>query len=178
MRLSPFVLVLMLFMMTAGAPAAAKASMIQLLFNCTSTRLCVIQKDGGGIPFLYELAAQEVIRRRISIRIEGACASACVIFASRARAYACVTKGARMMLHHGTKTDVYTPSGKMVDLDSYESIKIYLDPPPGYRVERTFFTPDYGDDINAWALRENKMPYDGLYTMTRNEMLRYWRSCS
>lgn len=143
---------------TVSVDARTEISMMEIVFSCSRPR-CTIEKNPGGNPALFEIAAAEAIRKKVKVKITGMCASACVIFASKARKNVCVADGAKMMLHRGTRTDFYSTAGI------------------GSRAESTYFTPDYGDDITAWALDEGKLPYDSLYTMTRPEMLRFWKAC-
>jgi hypothetical protein len=152
-------------------------NILQTLFKCTG-RTCVIRENLGGIPFLYALAAHKVRKDGIRVRVDGRCSSACVIFASVARKNVCITKNARMGIHQGRASDLYDPKGVKVDMEMEGYAGLYFNPPPGYEVREHYFIPQYGTDINEWALREGKMPATvETYVMTHEEALRFWRPC-
>ena len=143
------------FALISSAEARTPMSMMEIIFKCSGLQ-CTIENNPGGSPVVFEAAAYETLRRNVKVRITGECASACVIFASKARRNVCVTETAKMMLHRGTARRAYVYAAN---------------------IEATYFTPDYGSDITEWALSEGKMPYDTFYTMTRAEMLRFWKPC-
>ncbi len=146
------------------------------LFQCSHGTVCTINFSPGGVPYYFELAAISARTHNTQVRINGKCASACVIFAIRAKQNVCLTENAQMGLHYGRRTAVYEPFGKEVDVTTSTGAALYRNPPPGYRVERTYFLPDYGE-ITQWALDENKVPYVGMYWLTRDEALRFWKPC-
>lgn len=170
------VVLIALAVATGFTSTAVAGAAIVHEFGCRSS-LCVINENYGGSPRIFGLAAKEALREHVKIRINGTCGSACVIFASQARRNVCLTENARMEIHRGEVVAIYDLSGKAISFSTPAGLAIRMDPPPGYRTEITRFTPDYGDDVNAWAFRENKMPYDGAYTMTRAEALRFWKPC-
>jgi len=151
---------------------------LELVIGCSPhKRVCVVQDNEGGIPLLFEHAAREVLKHGIRVRIRGNCPSSCVIFTSIARGNVCLEAGAVMKIHRGTMYAVFEPFGKEVDISTDAGLEIVENPPIFYRRETAYFTPNYGSDINAWALRENKMVYDGMYTMTPKEAAQFWKSC-
>lgn len=159
--------------------AAQEPRWMDFLFDCPANTACVIKENGGGIVFFYQEAAKEALEENLQIQIQGECYSACVVFASMARKNVCVAQGAKIGLHHGTERHVYTPFGTELEIRDQKSLDLYMAPPPGYRVEYVYVVVDYGNDINEWAFRENKMPYGSdLYVMTYAEALKFWRPCT
>ena len=159
-----------------ATPASAAVSWMETLFNCSGP-VCVITDSPGGIVVTFEWAAIEAREKGMYIRIDGPCASACVIFASRVRENTCITQRAQIGLHRGQIRRLYDPSGKQVRIKTEKDIDMLFKPPRGYSVKTTYFTPNYGKDINDWALKNGKMPYRGMYVMKPHEALRYWRPC-
>lgn len=176
MRFTNLMLALFALCLASTQSSANGTDMLLATTGCKKNP-CVIKENLGGHPRMYEAAARELLRKGWRLIVDGRCYSGCVILASFARKNVCLTERARMALHRGTLRNVYEPFGKMVDTGNIHSVKLYFSPPLGYRAEMTFFTPDYGDDINAWAFRENKMPWEGVYVMTPQEALHFFKPC-
>ena len=164
-------------LMTVAAPARATTAM-EVVFGCTSTKECVITMNEGGVLLLFHDAADEVRKYGTRVIVDGPCISACVLFASIARENVCVTRNAKMLIHLVAVKHVFDQSGK--EITPLDDIRAFFLPPPEYRVEYEYETPDYGRDINEWAARENKIPLNPkkLYTLTQQEMLMFWHPCS
>ena len=105
----------------ASAPQAT-VSWMRYAFKCEEM-LCVVRDNPGGIIVAYEWAATEARIRGVRIRIDGFCASACVIFASRVRENVCITPNARIGLHMAHMKQVFDRSGKPVTLDTDIGVK-------------------------------------------------------
>lgn len=167
---------LALLSVAATQVRAEEESMMKFLFKCAD-RECVIRGNSGGNPFLFADAAKETLRKGMRIKVDGHCYSGCVLFASWARKNVCVTERARMGLHYGSTTTLYERFGKQIDPTTELGLHTLRTTPLGYREETLYFVPNYGDDINEWALENHKMPYEGLYVMTRPEALKFWKPC-
>src|SRR3989344_2784524 len=173
MLIRPLLILALLLSSTIPSPAAPKTPMDHV-FGCKG-KTCVIRENNGGNPKHFIAAAEDALLRGVKTRVDGPCFSGCVIFASYARKKVCITAKARIGLHRGRSGTLYEPLGKVVPPDP-KNAKIFDRPPPGYRIEMTRFTPDYGDDIVRWAaIENNKMPFDGLYIMTQQEALHFWK---
>jgi hypothetical protein len=112
---------------------------------------CVIRESGGGFVPLFMKAREQVI-------IDGACASACVLFADYARSKICVTPWAVFGFHKGTHYNLATLSYGL------PSSTLRFDPP-------------HSGDIDGWVKVRGGYPYDGILWMSATEAVRFWRPC-
>jgi len=180
MRCLKVMAVLALAAMITTFPAQAERSYLKELFGCAG-KVCVITDNFGGNAEMFEKAALEARRFRTKIRIRRHCYSGCVLFASRVREQVCLEPTARMGLHYGVRVWLYLPFEQKVPSGHFATpaqLEKYLSRLPYfYQLQHIYELPDYGDDITAWALEEDKMPYHGVYVLTREETLRYWKPC-
>jgi hypothetical protein len=162
-------------------PAQGKDGMLKFLFKYEGTGKCVIRENHGGIEVMHTWAAEEALEKGIHCVIDGECSSACVVFASKARANVCLTKRAQIGIHYGYTHRVFDPSGEELKPGTARWKNVYFAEvlPPGYHKEIVYYVPDYGKDITAWALAENKMPKDeaDMYFLSDHEADKYWTRC-
>lgn len=158
-------------------PARAENLLTKKLFDCDSTTECTIDYNEGGASAYFWAAAMQAKQTGTRIRVNGPCASACVIFASFARPNVCVTKNARMKIHLGSiirylddEGHEYAPEEVPTDNELAQM---------GLHKEVEVKIPSYGEDIVEWATREKKISKDPkvFYTMTHKEMLFFWPAC-
>jgi len=151
---------------------------IRTVCNDISNNVCVIKRNYGGELGLFAGAVVYARMVNMHVVVDGPCASGCVVFASAMRPNVCVTQNAKMMIHLGTIRRVFDSSDKEVD-PAVDQDR-YWNPHWGDRVVYEPFLPPYGDDINAWALSNNKIPGSPryAYTLTRDEMLKFWKPCA
>jgi len=157
--------------------ASANANYTEVILHCASTTTCTITKNLGGVPYLFKKTAEEVLGNNTKVVIDGPCYSACVIFASYARKNACLTVRARMLIHLGSQQHDYDIWGR--EIKPYGGIMPQLDPPFVYAVKFTYFMPNYGADIDTWALKYHKISSDPnmFYSLTKDELGMFWRPC-
>ncbi len=158
--------------------ASAKATYTEVILRCTSTTMCTITKNLGGVPYLFKKTAEEVLGNNTKVVIDGPCYSACVIFASYARKNVCLTKHAKMLIHYGNQRHVYDAQGQ--ELGPYDDLMLQFAMPSALTVKYTYFMPDYGADINEWALKYQKVPSDPkkFYSLKKRELRKFWRRCA
>lgn len=79
--------------------AAYSIDPVYLALECTDSEECIIRHNPGGFGLLFVWAAWSVNRHERTIVIDGTCASACAIFADKARTNVCITPRARFLFH-------------------------------------------------------------------------------
>ncbi len=170
--------VLMLFALGSHSMGATKVTNWLMAKLGCGDEVCVVSDNRGGIPIMYRWAAERVLEKGTKVRIEGVCYSACVIFASIAKENVCITHEARMGIHMGRRRAYFNARNEEVDITTIPGIEYFMPPPKGIEARLVDYTPLYGDDINEWALKNNKMPRSmEMYVMTHEEALQFWRLC-
>ena len=159
-----------------SAAYAKPISYLEKLFGCTG-RVCVVHANFGGDEEEFLYAAKEIKQKNVLIKIEGPCASGCVSAAGHEPKNFCLGKKAEMSIHRGMHPRIYEQFGKEVFSDKVAAKTYPFEAPAGHRLEIEFSAPDYGSGITKWALRENKLPHEGVYTLTKKEASRYWKRC-
>jgi hypothetical protein len=140
--------------------------------------VCIVRENRGGIPIMHRWAAERVLEKGTKVRIEGICNSACVIFASIARANVCITPDAKIGIHMGMRRAYFNTNNEEVDITKLPGFEYFLPPPKGIEARYLDYVPKYGDDINVWAIKNNKLPPSTeIYVMTYEEALQFWNPC-
>lgn len=137
-----------------STPLAAREtySVIKEVFNCTSyTEECVVKENPGGAVVAFIAAAFDILEHKTPVRIIGECASACTMFADKARPYVCVTQDTVMRFHAASKVE------------------------HGHVTER--LDVSYSDDLQAWINSRGGLPEEGLIVLAGDALLRYWPLC-
>lgn len=122
--------------------------------------VCTITNSPGGILYEFRAAAQQVnLGARRLVRIDGWCASGCVVFADEARTRVCVTPRARMALHKGL---------------SYVRVRVAN---TEKSVFRSYFDPPHSPDVRAWVRSKGGFPKKGFIEMPHRVAATIWRPC-
>jgi hypothetical protein len=125
---------------------------------------CTITNNPGGDIDVFTRAAQEVVSEGKHLRIDGLCASACVLLADLARANTCITPAAEMAVHKAYVVQVVghtTVNGAAV--------------PVGNLIARQ--DPPQSADIDAWIRRHGGYPTEGVNVMPLKAAALFWTMC-
>ncbi|BCM87886.1 hypothetical protein [Methylobacterium indicum] len=76
--------------------------------------VCTVRYNGGGVISHFMDQVENMKRDRVTLRIDGPCASACTMAADKARPRVCITKRALLQFHNGyycPRGDRFRPAG-------------------------------------------------------------------
>ncbi len=142
-------------------PASASAGVLKNLFGCTG-HSCTIAGNMGGDVDTFTEAAHEALRKGVSVQIDGACYSACALFADLARPNVCVTRHAEFGFHQ--ETVIYSYRGEA-----------FITFEPGTYGDSD---PPHSPDILAWVYAKGGFPAQGLLMMRSAQAARFWPRCN
>ncbi len=120
-------------------------------------RTCVITSNDGGIEGEFLSAAEEVLAgARDIIMIDGPCASACAVFADKAKAKVCITHRAVFHFH-------------MARLYKDNKLKKFIG----------WAEPEQSPPIRAWVIARKGFPKSRtkMLDMPATEAARFWHLC-
>lgn len=122
--------------------------------------VCTVERNDGGLIDAFRAKAHLLRRERVTLRIDGPCASACTMAADAARPFACVTKRAVMRFHQGYETVMNGLMRRRFDPSHY-----------------------YSRDIRGWVRSQGGFPGstledETLLDMTFETARRFWKVCA
>jgi hypothetical protein len=129
-------------------PARCRWRILFSTFQCS--RPCIIHASPGGNTGRFINAAQALKERHDLAFIDGWCASACTVFADKARPNVCITKHAIFLFHQAT--DDFTGARK---------------DPSGF----------YSPGIVSWVRTHGGFPVNGLLRMRASDAVAFWPIC-
>ena len=125
---------------------------------------CTISNNPGGDIAVFQAAAQEVLTEGKHLRIDGFCASACVVLADLARSNTCITADAQFAVHQASVVEV---TGQQL-IGGQEV-------PVGRLIRRE--NPPQSPDIDRWIQAHGGYPADGLNMIPVKAALQFWPAC-
>ena len=144
----------------AKAPVYSPSPFDMVFGHCGIRDPCFIAPNNGGQVYLFVQAARAVNRgEKNLVVINTTCASACALFADRARERVCIGELAVFQFHKGTRLH-------------WTGFRQY--PPDIWNVR---FDPPQSPDIDSWIRERGGYPADGWLDMTYQEARRFWRPC-
>lgn len=129
----------------------AQARRIGLLECEEKTKVCTINANGGGYTDQFLATAKRIRAAGYRLRINGPCASACVLLADTLRNLTCITPRARFGFH---MANVLGSNAEAV--------------------------PKYSSDIQAWVKRNGGYPSNksgDLRWMKYKDARKFWKAC-
>jgi hypothetical protein len=126
--------------------------------------VCTISNNPGGDVGLFKQAAQEVLGEGKQLRIDGVCASACVVLADLARLNTCITADAQLEVHQAYVIKVV---GKTIVNGAVV--------PVGNLVRRE--DPPQSPDIDQWVRSHGGYPAEGMNVIPAAAAAQFWRMC-
>ena len=159
-RLLPALVWLVCMAYPAKAPEYSPSPFGLVFGHCGIRDPCFIAPNGGGSINLFLQAARAVNRGdKNLVVINTTCASACALFADKARERVCIGEFAVFQFHKGTRS-------------YWTGFRQY---PPDIWNGR--FDPLQSPDIDSWIRERGGYPATGWLDMTYQEARRFWRPC-
>ena len=147
----------------SGGAKAGQALDQALRAHC-GRATCTITDNPGGDIAIFQAAAQEVLDEGKHLRIDGFCASACVVLADLARSNTCITADAQFAVH---KASVIEVTGQTF-VDGQQV-------PVGTLIRRE--NPPQSPDLDRWIKGHGGYPTDGLNIIPVKAALQFWPAC-
>lgn len=137
------------------------------------TDVCVITSNNGGWVPDFKKAAEIVKRRNIHVKIDGACYSACAVFADAARPQVCITKRAEFYFHLGTNYKNLPVEFSFAGASGVKrSWKLF-----SVTVPVSTFEPEQSPLVRDWILQKGGFPADGFLKMDYEAAQSFWPMC-
>lgn len=117
-------------------------------------RPCVIEYNGGGNILVFRLEGEKAKREQHVMRVEGYCASSCVVMVDKARPHVCITSTAVFAFHQGYMWDASGVLIERVDMRRYHSL-----------------------DLVSWINDNGGLPAEGMLEMPFEKAKAFWKVC-
>lgn len=126
-----------------------------------------ISHSNGGIVSTFRDAAEEVVKTKRQVRIDGQCVSSCAIFADFARPNVCITERAVFKFHKTTRTVTFVSRETLRGIPIAERV----------RSVELRESPPASPDIHAWVEARGGFPSKGFLEMGATEAKAFWSPC-
>ncbi len=137
-----------------------KVALLEHVFPGCGYPKCSVTESGGGNTEVFLYAGALINHEQdIELKIDGECASACVMAADVAREKTCITPRAVFLFHEARTFETY-------EIGSYQ-ISIVTE----------FSDPEHSESIIDWVEKNGGFPRYTFLRMTYREALQFWRPC-
>lgn len=126
-----------------------------------------ITSSNGGMVSTFLDAADEVVKTRRKVRIDGQCVSSCAVFADFARPNVCITERAVFKFHQTTRTLTFVSRETLRGIPIAERV----------RSVELRESPPASPDILSWVEARGGFPSKGFLEMDATEAKSFWSLC-